>query len=140
MIFEDLFAIISDDNDDGKIEEVIHDPRLAHIALSIYTDFKQGEAATEYAQGLVGNYTQMLRGKLSRTRRDEVYGQRRVAETLHQYAIDEGVRIQHRLKTILARLTVEDPYNSALSMFAECIRPDVGQFKTPPPPPPPSPV
>ncbi len=113
MIFEDLFAIISDDDDDGEIEEVIHNPRLTHIALTIYTDFKQGEESTEYAQGLVGNYTQMLRGKLSRTRRDEVYGQRRVAETLHQYAIDEGVRIQHRLKTILTRLKAEDPYNSA---------------------------
>ncbi len=134
MIFEDLFAVISDD-DEVEEEEVPHDPGLAHIALSVYTDFRQGAEATEYAQGLIVNCTQMLRGKLSRTRRDEVYGQRRLAEILYKFALDEGVRIQQRLKTILARLKAEDPHNSALSMFAECIRPEVGQFETPPPSP-----
>ncbi len=134
MNFDELFADISDDDEAGE-EEGVHDPELAHAALSVYTDFRQGEEATEYAQGLVANCTQMLRGKLSRTRRDEVYGQRRVAEILHKYASDEGVRIQRRLKTILTRLKAEDPNNSGLPMIAECIIPEVGQFETPPPSP-----
>ncbi len=131
MNFDELFADIRDDYEAG--EEGVHDPELAHAALSVYTDFRQGEEATEYAQGLVVNCTQMLRGKLSRNRRDEVYGQRRSAKTLRRYASDEGIRIQRRLRTILTRLKVEDPNNSGLPMIAECIIPEVDQFETPPP-------